>query len=139
MKEKFDLVKEWFHKAEHDIGIVELALRNDVVFTDVICYHCQQAVEKYLKGCLITLEIDFKRTHDLSYLLDLLNDHTKIEPEYFDFADILNSYAIEIRYPDDWYEPTKSEAKEAYRISKSFKLLSEDIIRAKTVNSEPAK
>jgi hypothetical protein len=32
-------------------------------------------------------------------------------------ADILTDYAVEIRYPDDWYEPTLEESKKAYAIT----------------------
>lgn len=37
-------------------------------------------------------------------------------------ADILTDYAVEIRYPDEWYEPTLEEAKEAYEMALNIKL-----------------
>ncbi|MCG2760389.1 MAG: HEPN domain-containing protein [Candidatus Delongbacteria bacterium] len=40
-------------------------------YLDTVTFHCQQAVEKYLKAYLIYLVIDFKFTHDSVYLLDL--------------------------------------------------------------------
>ena len=36
-------------------------------------------------------------------------------------TDILIDYAVEIRYPDDWYEPSIEEAKEAYKIAEKVK------------------
>lgn len=36
-------------------------------------------------------------------------------------ADNLTDYAVEIRYPDDWYEPTIEEAKQAYEIALKVK------------------
>lgn len=32
-------------------------------------------------------------------------------------AEILESYAVEMRYPDDWYEPTEKEAREAHSMA----------------------
>ncbi|MEA1973105.1 MAG: HEPN domain-containing protein [Candidatus Cloacimonadota bacterium] len=129
MNEKFNLIKEWFQKAEHDIAVVELSMKNDATFTDVICFHCQQAAEKYLKGCLIFLDISFKKTHDLSYLLELLNKQIQVDNIFFSYAEILNSFSVEIRYPDDWFEPTQEDVKEAYDISIKFKILIEEIIK----------
>jgi HEPN domain-containing protein len=45
--DRFELAREWMHKAEHDIGMAELALGNKPEYTDAICFHCQQAAEKY--------------------------------------------------------------------------------------------
>ncbi|MCF7794301.1 MAG: HEPN domain-containing protein [Candidatus Cloacimonetes bacterium] len=129
MKEKTDLVNEWFHKAENDLGIVELAIKNDVAFTDVICYHCQQAAEKYLKGCLTAYEISYKKSHDIFYLLELLSDKVDILSKYFDYASTLNSYAIEMRYPDDMYEPSKEEALEAKNMAFEIKLIVVNILK----------
>jgi len=35
----------------------------------------------------------------------------------YSMAEILESYAVEMLYPDDWYEPTEKEAREAYAIA----------------------
>ncbi|MFW6311951.1 MAG: HEPN domain-containing protein, partial [Nanoarchaeota archaeon] len=109
------------YKANNDLGAARLLLDNDAKYTDVICFHCQQGVEKYLKAYLIDQSVVFKRTHSLAYLLDLIADIENITEEMYQKADILESYAVEIRYPDDWYEPTKEEAQEAYEIALMFK------------------
>lgn len=129
MRKKTDLVNEWFNKAENDLGIVDLAIKNEVVFTDIICYHCQQAAEKYLKGCLTALEISYKKSHDIFYLLELLSDKIEIASKYYDFASILNGYAIEIRYPDDMYEPSKKEALEAKNMAFEIKLFVVNVLK----------
>jgi len=33
----------------------------------------------------------------------------------------LTDYAVEIRYPDEWYEPTPDEAKLAYELANEVK------------------
>jgi HEPN domain-containing protein len=118
---KHELVKEWIHKAKNDLGIAKLAIDNEGQYTDAICFHCQQAAEKYLKAYLIDQDIKFKKTHSISYLLDLINDIEDISEDLYEKAELLESYAVEIRYPDDWYEPTNDEALEAYNVALVFK------------------
>lgn len=61
--------------------------------------------------------IVFKKTHSLSYLLDLINEVDKVSDKMYSSAEILEGYAVEMRYPGDWYEPTEKEAREAYSIA----------------------
>ena len=49
----------------------EVLLKSDEGLMDTACYHCHQAVEKYLKGFLVFKNISFSKTHDLDYLLEL--------------------------------------------------------------------
>lgn len=97
--------------------MAKLALEHQIEYTYSICFHSQQAVEKYLKAYLVHLNIVFKKTHSLSYLLDLINEIDKVADKMYSRAEILDSYAVEMRYPDDWYEPTEKEAREAYSIA----------------------
>ena len=117
MDRKDELVKGWLHRAEHDLGIARLALEHQPEYTDVICFHCQQAVEKLLKAYLTHRDIPFKRTHSLTYLLDLLDEKEQMSDDLYSMAEELEGYAVEIRYPDDWQEPTQEEGREAYRIA----------------------
>ncbi len=39
------LVEEWLTKAEHDLGMAELAITNKPEYKDLICFHCQQSAE----------------------------------------------------------------------------------------------
>ena len=52
-----DLTKEWIKKAERDAGT---ATRESLVEIDgnwdAVCFHAQQAVEKYIKGLLQEIE-----------------------------------------------------------------------------------
>ncbi|OGQ51947.1 MAG: hypothetical protein A3J24_01885 [Deltaproteobacteria bacterium RIFCSPLOWO2_02_FULL_53_8] len=109
------LAKEWMHKAKRDIGMVELALENRPDYTDAICFHCQQAVEKYLKAYLVWLDVEFERKHNLGYLLDLINEKDPVPDELYETLERLEDYAVAVRYPDDWAEITLDEAKEAYK------------------------
>ena len=47
-----------------------------------------------------------------------------IDPSFRDEledADILTDYAVEIRYPDSWLEPSLKEARESYEIARKVK------------------
>lgn len=43
---------------------------------EIICYHCQQAIEKLLKGVLISKGVTIKKTHDLGLLAEMLQEYT---------------------------------------------------------------
>jgi hypothetical protein len=41
--------RDWIDKAEHDyLASVDLARRRKLPLHDMVCFHCQQAAEKYL-------------------------------------------------------------------------------------------
>lgn len=121
MANKDELVKEWIHKAEHDLGMAQLALENKPEYTDSICFHSQQASEKYLKAYLVFLDIRFEKKHGLGYLLDLINEKEKVSDEFYEMAEKLEDYAVEIRYPDDWFEPEAEDAEESIKIARKVK------------------
>jgi len=50
------------------------------VADETIGFHAQQAVEKCLKAVLILHEIEFRKTHNLDELVDLLKEHTLPQP-----------------------------------------------------------
>ena len=49
-------LKGWLIKANNDIRIIqnEFSLPENMVVTDAVCFHAQQAVEKFLKSFLIS-------------------------------------------------------------------------------------
>lgn len=79
----------------------------------MVCFHCQQAAEKLLKAFLVGKGQPHPFTHDLLLLLEqILPSHREAEKLRFQLA-ILMPYAVEIRYPDDGFSPTKEDAREA--------------------------
>lgn len=122
MSEK-DLIEEWIRKGDHDLGMADLALQHKPEFADSICFHCQQAVEKYLKAYLVFLDIKFEKKHNLIYLLDLIDDEHEVDDAMYTMLEQLEDYAVEVRYPDERFDPTLEDAKNAYEIaikSKAF-------------------
>ena len=79
---------------------------------DTVCFHCQQAAEKYLK-CLFTYAgIQAPRTHDLHALAALIPLEQCFPVRVEDLAE-LNPYAVNVRYADDWRELQLSDAERA--------------------------
>ena len=71
--EQLRVAAAWGAKADHDLIAAKFLLKmKRNCPTDTICYHAQQAVEKYLKGGLVAHGIDFPRTHDIETLAALL-------------------------------------------------------------------
>ena len=107
-------IKRWIMKAENDLKIARDELMTEKPANDMICFHCQQAVEKYLKAFLVKNSIEFKKTHDISELIELCLGVDDSFSELFDKnVDSLTIYAAEIRYPDYFYLPSDDETKDA--------------------------
>ena len=68
-----EYVKKWLINANNDlkVAINLMKLSSEETVTEAICFHSQQAVEKFLKAYLITKNVEFRKTHNLEYLLEL--------------------------------------------------------------------
>ncbi|MBL7108280.1 MAG: HEPN domain-containing protein [Candidatus Cloacimonetes bacterium] len=115
------LAKEWIHKAENDFLDAENNLKSQKIPTDTVCFHCQQVAEKYMKAYLISKNKSFPKIHNLIRLMELCRGIDSVFSKLKNELIILNDYAVEIRYPDDWYEPTVEEANEALELAKKIK------------------
>jgi hypothetical protein len=68
------------------------------------CFPLQQDAEKYLKAFLVSLQIEFPKTHDLEELLELL---APVRPDVAampEGIEVLNPFGVKIRYPGDFPE-----------------------------------
>lgn len=104
--------REWVRKAEHDRVGVEAALGHSPPLTDVAAFHCQQAVEKYLKAYLVYRGEPFEKVHDLSVLLDQC---VRLHPAWeglHDRVEPLTGFAVRFRYPGP-ADPTVEEVRAA--------------------------
>jgi len=107
-----NIVEQWIIKADNDLKTAEYGLTADKPITDTICFHCQQAVEKYLKMYLAMKGNDPFITHNISLLVTKCIIYDPMFSELQSFA-FLTSYAVSLRYPDDFYIPEVEEAEEA--------------------------
>ena len=62
------IVQEWLAKADDDLAFVNSIL-NDTTFFAQVCFHLHQAAEKYLKAVIVARDLEFKKVHDLNFLL----------------------------------------------------------------------
>ena len=93
------IATEWFVIAEKDILSAKYLINMHPQPVEIICYHCQQSSEKYLKGFLVLNGNEIIKTHDLVYLNNLCcsynEDFKAIEKECLRLTD----YGVNIRYP----------------------------------------
>ena len=70
MSEDIEIARQWVAKASNDLLNADNNLRSAEIPYDTVCFHCQQAVEKLLKGYLACLGQSPPVTHDLLLLLE---------------------------------------------------------------------
>jgi len=115
-------VRNWIFLAEGDFKTANDELRTEFPITTTICFHSQQCVEKYLKAYLTLVGQFFGKTHDIALLIELCKKHNiDFEQLYKLNAHKLTRYAVEVRYPDEFYIPSLEEAKESIEIAKNSK------------------
>jgi len=119
---KEDIVLRGIGKANNDLKAVKYLLAMEDPPLDVLAFHCQQAVEKYLKAYLTWVNVRAGKTHDLASILNLCIDKDK-EFEKLDREKIsqLTLYAVEIRYPEEHIETDLEEVKEFYKLAKEVR------------------
>lgn len=114
-------IAEWIDKADHDLGSAKLIFLHIPEYFDTIAFHCQQAVEKYLKAILVFYDIQFERSHNLIYLLDLLSTKIEISESDTEKAILLNGFSVQIRYPDNTTFLSKEELEISLNIAQDFR------------------
>ncbi|OHD12908.1 MAG: hypothetical protein A2Y41_10885 [Spirochaetes bacterium GWB1_36_13] len=92
---------EWLKYADDDLESAEILNKHYRKPLNIICYHCQQAAEKYLKAFLVSQSISFEKTHDLLKIIEACQE---TEQSFLAIAGdcmILNPYSIITRYPSE--------------------------------------
>jgi len=69
MKNNLDFSRGLVVKARNDMKVVEIGLQHDAPL-DVMCFHLQQAAEKFLKALLASKNVRYPLTHDLEVLIE---------------------------------------------------------------------
>ncbi len=112
-------LEQWLEKANHDLIAARLIIDASPIILDVACFHCQQAVEKYLKAFLVFKKLDFPKTHNLDLLLKSCADINPV----FAVIDLFNmeDFAVRGRYPHDFISPTTEETEHFYQIALAVK------------------
>jgi HEPN domain-containing protein len=93
--------EDWILMADKDLFAAEIILKEtNFPLTNIVAYHCQQAIEKYLKAFLIEKDVPLIKTHDLIKLNGMIKE---IKDTGIDEARliIINEAYIESRYPGE--------------------------------------
>ncbi|MBI2858544.1 MAG: HEPN domain-containing protein [Chloroflexi bacterium] len=93
-----EYVQEWFDKGSHDLTAAELVFKAGGP-ADTVAVLLQQAVEKYIKGFLISRGWRLKRTHDLGKLLEAATEHDPGFKGFVKLGNRLTELYIAERYP----------------------------------------
>jgi HEPN domain-containing protein len=112
--------REWVLKAEEDfLAATALNRRRKRPLLNIVCFHVQQAVEKYLKARLEEAGLSLPKTHDLPHLLNLTLPAEPLWSSYHAAFSLLVSYAVRTRYPGN--SVTKSDARHAMKLCREFR------------------
>lgn len=123
MTKPIEDIKQWVVKGDHDLGTAKVTFLHIPEYLDTITFHCQQAIEKYLKAFLIFNKIEFKFSHDLVYLLDLIVVVDNDFEIYYNLFAELQSYAVEVRYPNEIVNLTPQHVEHAILIASQIREL----------------
>jgi len=113
--ETVDFIKQWLMKANEDLLVIDKLTETGVIAASSVCFHCQQAVEKFLKAYLIANGVDVRKTHNIEFLLSECSD---IDQDFsaFDPKD-LSEFGVDARYPGDMFFPDESETLEYKKLA----------------------
>jgi HEPN domain-containing protein len=107
--------KDWYYKAKKDREYAEILFmaeeKGDNLDYSGASFHCQQCIEKYLKGYFLKKMGEFlPKVHNLSVLCKKV---AKIDSAFIDFGkgcDYVNNFYFESRYPADFFIVNRDEA-----------------------------
>ena len=123
-----DVAKEWINVANLDLKSAKFLMNMKDIPFQIVCYHCQQAIEKYLKAYLAFCGNEIIKTHDLLILNKKCEKYNKIFKEIYKECLDTNDYAVHTRYP--FYEElNESDAIIAIKNAERVKGFVEDIIK----------
>jgi HEPN domain-containing protein len=87
----------WVSYASENLNVAVLAF--DHGHLNACLQNAQQAVEKYLKAMIVEYNLEFRRTHSVRVLLDLLADRGVVLGISEDEMDLMDSIYVPSKYP----------------------------------------
>jgi len=97
-----NIVLEWFRFADTDLTAAEYLCSLYPQPIEIICYHCQQAAEKYLKGYLIYKGVlEPPKIHNLDVLCDMCEVYDISFDAIQKYCETLTLYGVQPRYPHE--------------------------------------
>jgi HEPN domain-containing protein len=125
-----EIVREWLNKADEDYGFACAGMEFADYFGQ-ICFHFQQAAEKYLKAFIIANELRFRPVHNLLEPLAICREASPDAEELHQACSFLNPFYIDTRYPVHW--PTAHDASTAVKARQATEQIRDWVLRSLTV------
>ena len=116
-----EFVRQWLLKAEEDLNAAKSLITYGETFLSTVCFHSQQAAEKYLKAFLTNRQVEFPKTHAINQLLDLIAPVDSKLSESLRDVIVLTNYGVDVRYPGDLPSVTSSEAQQAIQLAEKVR------------------
>ncbi|MDR3198387.1 MAG: HEPN domain-containing protein [Planctomycetaceae bacterium] len=91
----------WFDFADQDLDTAQLLIQMRPTHFEIICYHCEQAAEKYLKGYLVAHGTFPPKTHELEKLCAMCSETDNQFNEIVATCSFLTQFATQMRYPHE--------------------------------------
>jgi HEPN domain-containing protein len=98
-----DYVVEWFRFADSDLSSAEYLQGMRPQPLEIICYHCEQSAEKYLKGFLIYKDVvEPPKTHYLETLCEMCSEFDERFQEIKRVCNVLTRYGFNLAIRMKW-------------------------------------
>jgi HEPN domain-containing protein len=95
-----EILRQWIELADKDLALAEHTAKTMwPVPHEIVCFHCQQFVEKYLKAFLISKGQEPPYIHDLAKLAALCETENSEFGQIKQKCIILTEYGVQPRYP----------------------------------------
>ena len=118
-----DTPREWLRYAQESLDVAGREMQAEMPAFHTVCFLCQSAAEKYLKGFLISRGWPLEKTHDIVKLLELGSTHDPELDSLLADGDVLNQYIVGGRYPGDiaFEDIGRAEANEALQAARRIR------------------
>jgi len=116
--EKLAETRGWLRRMKEDLRAAEVDLAADPPLLADALFHCQQAVEKALKGFLTWHDRPFRKVHDLREIgAEAIAVDGSLEPVIRRVVP-LSPFATVFRYPCMLTEPSEEETRETLALAR---------------------
>ncbi len=114
------ITRGWLDRAKEDLEVVERII-DATHLTNIVAFHCQQAIEKTFKAVIEENGEEVPRIHNLVRLYNLIKDRLAVEINELVLKEISDVY-IEARYPGElgllpYGIPTIEDVKRFYNVA----------------------
>lgn len=112
-----EIVQEWVERGDSDLEAAKI-LAHQKGLENQTGFHCQQAIEKWLKAYLLKQGEELRKIHDLTALVIDCEKYDSGFQELEPLVEGITDFAVEFRYPGE--NATQEEVRDA--LNKTIKI-----------------